>query len=141
MFIILVLLIILGAIYYLANDPSTLKKIKELSAQPTGKDVKVDRSASLTVKNGRKENSTRTAVLDATQRSQIKSSRTSPKEVGPSPSTEALKKEVENIEATTPNTAVHVDNTSNHSIINRNSGRMNLKDHHKQHSINNSSIN
>lgn len=108
MFIILVLLITLGAIYYLANDPSTLKKLRELSAQPTGKDAKVDKLESLPVRSSRKEHSTRTALLEDTQKSQkMLSSRSNPREVGPSASTEALKREVENIEATTPNTAIH----------------------------------
>uniref|UniRef100_A0A0N5BRC5 Secreted protein n=1 Tax=Strongyloides papillosus TaxID=174720 RepID=A0A0N5BRC5_STREA len=137
MFLIIVLLIILGAIYCLANDPSTLKKLRELSAQPAGNDTKVNTSNRLPVRSIRKETSTRTALLEETQ----KSKRTDAPEAAPSASTEALKKEVENIDATTPNTAIHVSDTKEHVSKEQTSGRINLKDHHKRHSTNHPSTN
>uniref|UniRef100_A0A0N4ZH33 Uncharacterized protein n=1 Tax=Parastrongyloides trichosuri TaxID=131310 RepID=A0A0N4ZH33_PARTI len=105
MFIILVLLIALAAIFYLANDPSALKKLKELSAQPGGKDTKV-KSTSMPVKTGKGQTSTKTALVreDTTQHS--KSKKKHPEGARTSPTAEELRKQAENLNATTPNTAI-----------------------------------
>uniref|UniRef100_A0AC35TVU3 DUF4115 domain-containing protein n=1 Tax=Rhabditophanes sp. KR3021 TaxID=114890 RepID=A0AC35TVU3_9BILA len=125
MFVIILLLLAIGAIFYLANDPSAIRKIKEYGGTPGPNDTNSSsaipgvatavppNSTSLKkspkksdVKTPAATSSIRTAVsnVDSTRTAvSIRSKRV--KKVGPvlgSASTQELKRDVEDLAASTP---------------------------------------